>query len=71
MEHRQDGGGADPRTDQEDCGVGAIEDERAARRRDVELVADGESVVDIAAGDPVALALDGDPVVTGVGRSRQ
>jgi hypothetical protein len=29
------------------------------------LVADGESVVDIAAGGPVVFALDGDPVISG------
>ena len=45
-----------------------VEDERAARRRDVELVADGEPGVQVAAGGAVGFALDGDPVVAGVGR---
>ena len=48
-----------------------VEDEGAARRRDVELVADGEPGVQIAAGGAVVFALDGDPVVAGTGRSRE
>ena len=46
-----------------------VEDEGAARCCDVELVADGEPGVQVAAGGAVVLALDGDPVVAGVGRS--
>ena len=49
--------------------MGPVEDEAATRRRDVELVADGEPGVQIAAGGAVVFALDGDPVVAGVGRS--
>jgi len=49
--------------------VRAVEDEGAARRGDVELVADGEPGMEIAAGDAVAFTLDGDAVVAGAGRS--
>ena len=44
-----------------------VEDERAAGRCDVELVADGEAGVEIAAGDAVVLALDGDAVAPAPG----
>ena len=37
----------------------------------VELVADAEAGVEVAAGGAVGLALDGDPVVAGVGRPRE
>ena len=69
VEHGEDRGGADAGADQQDRRVGPVEDEGAARRGDVELVADGEPGVQIAAGGAVVLALDGDPVVAGVGRS--
>ena len=46
----------------------SVEDEGAARCCDLELVADGEAGVQVAAGGAVVLALDGDPVVAGIGR---
>ena len=51
--------------------VRPVEDEGAARCCDVELVADGEPGVEIAAGGAVVLPLDGDAVGAGAGRSRQ
>src|SRR3954470_24628846 len=46
-----------------------VQDEGAAWCCDVELVADGEPRVQIAAGGAVVFALDGDPVEAAVGRS--
>ena len=71
VQHGEHRGGADPGADQQDGGVATVEDEGAARRCDVESVADGEPGVQVAAGRAVGLALDGDPVVAGVGRSGQ
>ena len=48
-----------------------VEDEGAARRRDFELVSDGEPRMQIAARGAVVLALDRDPVVAGVGRTAE
>ena len=48
-----------------------VEDEGAPGCRDVELVADGEPGVEIAAGGALVLALDGDAVGAGAGRARQ
>ena len=49
----------------------SVEDEGAAGCCDVELVADAEPGVQIAAGGAVVFALDGDPVVAGIGRARE
>ena len=46
-----------------------VEDEGAARCGDLELIADAEAGVKVAAGGAVRFVLDGDPVVAGVGRS--
>ena len=46
-----------------------VEDERAAWCCDVELVADGETGVQIAADGAIGFALDGDPVVARPGWS--
>ena len=48
-----------------------VEDEGAARRRDIELVADAEAGVQIAAGCAVAFALDGEPVVARIRWTRE
>ena len=69
LKHGENWGGTDPGADQQHGCIGPVEDEGATRRCDVELVADGEPGVQIAAGGAVVFALDGDPVVAGVGRS--
>ena len=68
VEHGEHGSHADAGADQQYGGLRLVEDERATRRCDVEQVADGESAVEVAAGGAVALALDRDPVVAGVGQ---
>ena len=49
--------------------MGPVEDEGATGCCDVELVADGEPGVQIAAGYALAFALNGNSVVAGVRRS--
>ena len=71
VEHREHGGGTYAGADQEHRVVCFVEDERAARRGDVELVADGQPSVQIAAGGAIVLALDRDAVVAGAGRPGQ
>ena len=48
-----------------------VEDEGAAGCGDLELIADAEAGVKVAAGGAVLFALDGDAVVAGAGRSGQ
>jgi hypothetical protein len=50
VKHGEDWRGTDPGTDQQDGCIRPVEDEGAAGCRDVELVADGEPAVQIAAG---------------------
>ena len=69
LEHGEHRRGADPGADQQDRGIGSIQDERAPWRGDVDAVADGEPGVQVAAGGAVVLALDGDPVGGGTGQS--
>jgi hypothetical protein len=69
VEHGEQGGGADADADQENGCAGLVEDERAARCCDVDLVADGKLGVQVAASGAGVFALDGDPVVGGAGRS--
>src|SRR5215831_2815183 len=71
VEHREHGRCADAGADQQHRCLRAVEDERATWCRDVEPVADGEPAVEMAAGGAAVLALDGDPVVAGVRRSRE
>ena len=71
VEHGERWSGADARAHEQHGGLGAVEDEGAARRRDLELVADAEAGVQIAAGGSVGFALDGDPVVAGVRLTRE
>src|SRR4051794_16494141 len=71
VEHGEDGGGPDAGADQQHRRVGAVEDEGASRRGDVELVADAQAGVQIATGGAGVLVLDRDPVVAGAGRSRE
>ena len=71
VKHRENWGGSDPGTYQQHGCIRLVEDEGAAGCCDVELVADGEPGVQIAADDALAFALDGDAVVAGVGRSRE
>ena len=71
VKHGEDWRGADPGADQQHGCIRPVEDEGAARGCDVELVADGEPGVQVAAGGAVGFALDGDPVVAGVGRSAE
>ena len=69
LKHGENGGGTDPGADQQHGRVRLIEDERAAWCGNVELVADGETGVQIAADGATAFALDGDPVVARPGWS--
>jgi hypothetical protein len=69
LEHAENGCRADPGADQQHRRVRLIEDERATRRGDVELLADGQTAAQIAAGGAAAFALDADPVVARRGRS--
>jgi hypothetical protein len=71
LEHGEDRGGADAGADQQYRRVGSVEDERASRSSDIELSADVEAGMQIATGRPVGFALDADPVVAGIGRSRK
>ena len=71
VEHGHDRRGADAGADQQHGRMGPVEDEGAARRCDIELIADGEPGVEIAAGAAVGFPLDGDAVMAGAGRSRQ
>ena len=71
MQHGEDWRSADPGADQQHGCIRPVKDEGAARGCDVELVADGEPGVQVAAGGAVGFALDGDPVVAGVGRSAE
>ena len=63
LQHGENGGGTDPGADQQYGCLRLIEDERAAWCGNVEMVADGETSVQIAADCAIAFALDGDPVV--------
>jgi hypothetical protein len=69
LKHGENGGGTDPGADQQHGRVRRIKDERATWCCNVELVADGEPTVQIAAGGATAFALDSDPVVAGPGWS--
>ena len=71
VEHGEHRRRADAGADQQHGRLGPVEDERAARRGDVELVAHGEPRVKPAAGDALVLPLDGEAVVAGAGRSRE
>src|SRR5262249_6589093 len=68
MKHREHRRYPDAGTDKQHRCVGPVEGEGAAGRCDVELPADGEPAVEIAARSTVVFALDGDPVVAGVRR---
>ena len=68
MQHGERRRGADTGTDQEHRRLCLAEGERAARCCDLELITHSDVRVQIAAGDPVRLALDADPVVVGAGR---
>src|SRR5205085_11131615 len=63
VKHGENGGGTDSGADQQHGRMRRVEDERAAWCGDVELVADGEPRVQIAAGGTAGFAFDGDPVV--------
>ena len=67
VEHGQHRSGADAGADQQNGRLRLVEDEGAARCSDLELVADGKPVVQVAAGGAVGLVLDGDAVVVGAG----
>src|SRR5436190_13405181 len=69
LKHGENRGGADPGTDQQHGSTRPVQDEGAAWCCDVELVADGQPGVEIAAGGAVVFALDRNPVVAGVRRS--
>ena len=71
VKHGEDRRRADAGADQQHGRMRPVEDERATGCCDVELVADGEPGVEIAAGGAVVFPLDGDAVVAGAGRSRQ
>jgi len=70
LKHGEDWRGTDAGADQEHRRLGVVEDEAAARRCDLELIADPEAGVQIAAGGAVLFSLHRDPVVVGVGRPR-
>ncbi len=59
MEHREDGRRADAGAEQDDRARAVAEDEHAARRGDIDHVADLDVVVQVAAA--CALAFDADP----------
>ena len=63
LKHGDHGGGTDPGADQQYRRVRLVEDERASWCGDVELVANGEMGVQIAADGAAGFALDRDPVV--------
>ena len=71
LKHGENGGGADPGADQQHGRVCLIEDEGASWCCDVELVADRETGVQIAAGDAIGFVLDGNPVVARPGWARE
>ena len=71
LKHGEDRRGTDAGAEQEHRRVGVVEDEGAARGGDLELVADVEAGVKVAAGGAVRFALDGDAVVAGAGRTGQ
>ena len=71
VEHGEDRGCPDAGADQQHGRVRLVEDEGAPWCCDLELVANRNPGVQVAAGGAVRLALDGDPVVVGAGRSRE
>jgi hypothetical protein len=71
VEHREHRGSPDAGADQQHRRVGRVEDKGAARCSDVKLVAGRNPGEQVAAGDAVGFALDGNPVVLGIGRSRK
>src|SRR4051795_3404020 len=71
MQHCDDRSRAYPRAHKQKWRIALLEDEGAARGSDVELIANVQGGVEIAACDAVVLALDGDAVVAGGGRSAE
>jgi len=71
VKHGEQWSSADAGTDQKHRRAGRIEDEGTARRGDIELVADFQVGVQIAADCAAGFALDADPVVAGARRPRE
>jgi hypothetical protein len=71
VEHGEDRGYPDAGADQQYGRVRLVEDEGASRCCDLEPVANRNPGVQVAAGDTVVFALDGDPVVVGAGLARE
>ena len=69
MKHGEHRGCADSRADEEDGRVGSVEEEGAPRCSDLESIPDAKATVEISTGRAGGLALHGDPVVPGVGRT--
>jgi hypothetical protein len=63
LKHGEDGGDTDPGADQQLGRMRSVEHEAATWCCDVELVADGQPGMQIAAGGTIVFALDRDPVV--------
>ena len=68
VKHGEQWSRADAGADQEHWPARRVEDEGTARRGDLDLVADFQAGVQIAARRPAGFALDADPVVAGAGR---
>jgi hypothetical protein len=71
LQHREDGGGADPGADQQHRCICLIEEEGPPWSGDLQLVANRQTRVQITAGDAVGFAFDGDPIVARPRRSRK
>jgi hypothetical protein len=71
VEHREDRGCPDAGADQQYGRVALVEDEGSSRCCDLELVANRNPGVQVAAGGTVLFALDRDPVLVGAGPSRE
>jgi hypothetical protein len=71
LQHGENGSGTNSGADQQHGRVRLIEDERAAWCRNVELVADSETCVQVSAGGAIVFTLDGDSVVVRSGWSRE